>query len=120
MVHVRMDPLSVLIPAAHVARIAERVEAGGEHGAPKDLARLLEVAPPAARRALEVHAGGERGWVVIGEHVAVREIAAGDFVPWPAWLGALAERLPLSGLVRLDHGFAFVLDAARLVGSTAS
>lgn len=117
-VQARFDSLSVMIPAAHVERIAELTEAERADPPPSDLARLLGI-PPAEiyGKALLLEAGGVRRWLLVGAHIAMRRVEDEAFVGVPSWLSAVVEHLPFAALVRVDEHFAFELDVHRLVES---
>ncbi len=74
----------------------------------------LEVAPRRAgeeRRALRLRSGL---WLAMSHEVLLRVMPVAAFGPVPAWLGRLADRAPVAAVVRLESGFGFEVDVARL------
>lgn len=105
----------VVVDAAHFEDVQDAALAIGPR---RDLAELMgvrwEASPQAhvGRRALRLSRDGS--WLVAGDQVIVRQIAAEAFRPLPRWLESLRERLAIVSLVELESGFGFRLDVDRL------
>jgi hypothetical protein len=64
-----------------------------------------------SRRAIRLLGGV---WLAVGHEVLLRALPASAFGPVPAWLGGLVDRAPIAALVRVEAGFGFEVDVARV------